>query len=202
MQLWCAVPRQCELGLFHIWKGEGKIEVSKAALARDRVTCSRSSSSTASVWRELTSICWLHAAFRLLAEKPGKGAADPRRGTHPARHGLNAGVDSSLANADVSNARMALPAQRTMNRSRLISSRASWEYLRRSSVWIHFCARIPAAMREQPGTAQHPVWILPETNSRSDEQAGYFKHSTIPLLCLGVFQGRGSGFTLPTVFRI
>ncbi len=116
-----------------------------------------------------------------------------------ARNGLNAGVDSSLANAEVSNARIALTRSKDAEQEQAnILARfmgiPPQEFLLDSV----FIARIPTALYAQAATSQeqHPVLQFYQRRiDLSKEQVSYFKTFNYPTFSLfGVFQGRGSGF--------
>lgn len=115
------------------------------------------------------------------------------------KNGLNPGVDSSLANADVSNARIALTnAQQTV----LDQSNQLALYLglphQTFTLDSVFVSKAPNNV-DQPSTINpddHP--ILKYYRNRigvSDEEAKYLRTYNYPTFTLfGVYQGRGSGF--------
>jgi len=115
------------------------------------------------------------------------------------KNGLNAGVDSSLANAEVSNARIALTnAQQTvLNQSNQLS-----QYLGippQSFVLDSvFVTKTPASADKQPATNPEDHPLLRFYKNRigvSDEQSKYLSTFSYPTFTLfGVYQGRGSGF--------
>jgi len=114
--------------------------------------------------------------------------------------GLNAGVDSSLANAQVSNARIALTSaqdyeQEQANQlSQLLGVAPSNAYV----LDTQYVARIPAALYDtsKQTIQNHP--LLKYYQSRiaiSDEQAKYLHTFNYPTFSLfGIMQDRGSGF--------
>ena len=115
------------------------------------------------------------------------------------KNGLNPGVDSSLANADVSNARIALTnAQQTVQDQ----SNQLANYLgippQNFSLDSVFVTKIPNNIYVQPATGpdEHP--LLKYYRNRigvSDEQAKYLSTFAYPTFSLfGLYQGRGSGF--------
>lgn len=115
------------------------------------------------------------------------------------KNGLNPGVDSSLANAAVSNARIALTnAQQTeQEQSNLLAQYLGIEpqgFLLDSV----FVVKAPNNVNQQPGISpdEHP--LLKYYRNRigvSDEQAKYLSTFSYPTFSLfGVYQGRGSGF--------
>lgn len=117
-----------------------------------------------------------------------------------AKNGLIAGVDSSQANAEVSNARITLTKaidfeqQKARDLSVLLGT-AQNDFTLDSL----FVTQIPADIIDQktPELKNHPV--LDYYKSRiavSDEQAKYYRTFNYPAFSfVGVFQTRGSGFT-------
>jgi len=115
------------------------------------------------------------------------------------KNGLNPGVDSSLANAEVSNARIALTnAQQIVhNQSNLLS-----QYLgippQQYNLDSTFVSKAPPQPNAAPAIQldEHPA--LRYYRNRigvSDEQAKYYNTFAYPTFSLfGVYQGRGSGF--------
>jgi outer membrane protein TolC len=116
------------------------------------------------------------------------------------KNGLNPGVDSALANAEVSNARIALTnAQQTVqDQSNQLSNYLGItpQNFLLDSV---FLTKTPNNADRQPAVNldNHP--ILKYYRDRigvSDEQAKYLKTFSYPTLSFfGVYQGRGSGFS-------
>jgi len=115
------------------------------------------------------------------------------------RNGLNPGVDSSLANAEVSSARIALTnAQQTEQDQS--SQLAQYLGVVHQSFLLDtsFVAKAPADVEKHPAINpdEHP--ILQFYRNRigvSDAQAKYFGTLAYPTFTLfGVYQGRGSGF--------
>ena len=115
-----------------------------------------------------------------------------------AKNGLIAGVDSSLANAEVSNSRIALTKAKDLEQEQsaklatLIGIPFTEFVL--DTVFIH---NIPQAILESPSQNKaHPV--LTYYSSRidmSDQQTKFYKRLYFPSLSLfGVMQERGSGF--------
>ncbi len=115
------------------------------------------------------------------------------------KSGLNPGVDSSLANAEVSNARIALTnAQQTVqDQSNLLSQYLGLPHQGFVLDSI-FVTKAPPQPNAAPGIQidQHPE--LRFYRSRigvSDEAAKYYSTFALPTFSLfGVYQGRGSGF--------
>lgn len=116
------------------------------------------------------------------------------------KNGLNAGVDSSLANAEVSNAKIVLTRardyeQEQANQLAILMGVPSQEF----KLDTQFVTRIPAVLHD-PVTGgqqqQHPLLTYFQRRiDLSNEQAKYFKTFSYPTFTLfGVFQGRGSGF--------
>lgn len=116
-----------------------------------------------------------------------------------ARNGLNAGVDSSLANAEVSNAKIALTRskddeQEQANQLAQLMGIPPQDFV----LDTVFISRIPGAIQAPAGATlqQHPLlsWYQRRIDL-SNEQANYFKKFNYPTFSLfGVFQGRASGF--------
>jgi outer membrane protein TolC len=115
------------------------------------------------------------------------------------KNGLNPGVDSSLANAEVSNAKIALTnAQETVqeesNQLAIYLGSAPQDFL----LDTNFVKKLPADILAPPtlSTDAHPV--LNYYRNRigvSNEQAKYLNTFSYPTFSLfGVYQGRGSGF--------
>jgi len=115
------------------------------------------------------------------------------------KNGLNPGVDSSLANAQVSNARISLT-----NAQQTVADQANQlaQYLgippQEFVLDTTFISKIPTNIYAEPasGTEEHPV--LKYYRNRigvSDEQAKYLNTFAYPTFSLfGTYQGRGSGF--------
>lgn len=117
--------------------------------------------------------------------------------TTRAINGLIAGVDSSQANAERSNARIALTKakdfeQEQSNQLAQLMGVTPTEFILDS----FFVSRVPAFNADTFATGNHP--LLQWYKSRvllSDEQAKYFKTFYYPAFTLvGVLQTRGSGF--------
>lgn len=116
--------------------------------------------------------------------------------------GLNPGVDSSLANAEVSNARIALTnameaEEESANQlAQLMQVRPpdSNNYTLDSA----FVSRLPNALMAQPAQplAQHPLLqFFQQRVLASDQEAKYLRTQNYPTFSLfGVFQDRGTGF--------
>jgi outer membrane protein TolC len=119
-----------------------------------------------------------------------------------AKNGLNPGVDSSLANAEVSNARIALTnaiefqQEKANQLAQLMQVPApdSGNYALDSV----FVSRIPSALNTAPAQPLNDHPLLKFFQARvgvSDEQAKYLKTFNYPTFSLfGVLQDRGSGF--------
>lgn len=116
-----------------------------------------------------------------------------------AKNGLNPGVDSSLANAEVSNARIALTnaiefQQEQANQLAQLMGIPPAEFVLDSL----FVVRIPSALNTNAATPldQHPLLkFFKERVDVSNEQAHYLKTFNYPTFSLfGVLQDRGSGF--------
>lgn len=116
------------------------------------------------------------------------------------KNGLNPGVDSSLANAEVSNARIALTnAEQTVQDQS--NQLANYLGIAPQSFLLDsvFVTKAPADAEKQPSLNpdEHP--LLKYYRNRigvSDEQAKYYSTFSYPTFSLfGVYQGRGSGFS-------
>lgn len=114
-------------------------------------------------------------------------------------NGLNAGVDSSLANAEVSNAKIALT-NAQQNEQDQSNQLAQYLGIPPQNFVLDsvFITGIPKNTDPQPAVAfqNHP--LLQYYQSRvavSDSQAKYYAKFALPTFSLfGVYQGRGSGF--------
>jgi len=116
-----------------------------------------------------------------------------------AKNGLIAGVDSSLANAEVSNAKISIIQARDFEQeqaSRLaqLMGVTTQQYQLDSM----FAYNMPGSIADSvSGTKNHP--LLQYYSNRiavSNQQAKYFQTLSYPTLSLfGVFQGRGAGFS-------
>lgn len=113
------------------------------------------------------------------------------------KNGLNPGVDSSLANAEVSNARIALTnaqqvVQDQSNQLAQYLGIPPQDFLLDST----FVTKIPANILAEAATGDHP--LLKYYRNRigvSDEQAKYLSTFSYPTFSFfGIYQGRGSGF--------
>ena len=116
------------------------------------------------------------------------------------KNGLNPGVDSSLANAEVSNARIAFTsAQQTVqDQSNLLAQYMGVPHQNflLDSVFI---SKVPPAPNPAPAISleNHPeLNYYRSLIGVSDEQAKYYNTFKYPTFSLfGVYQGRGSGFS-------
>ena len=115
------------------------------------------------------------------------------------KNGLNAGVDSSLANAEVSSAKIELVRardyeQEQANQLAQLLGITTQEFILDSL----FITRIPAAISDSSGAIlnDHPsLKYYRSLISVSDVQAKYYQTFYYPTFSLfGVIQGRGSGF--------
>jgi len=116
-------------------------------------------------------------------------------------NGLNPGVDSSLANAEVSNARIAwtnskdYELEQSNILAQLMGINAPGDGFLLDSFFV---ARIPKGIYDSVQIKQqnHPVLKYYENRiALSEERAKYFQTLNYPVFSLfGVFQGRGSGF--------
>ncbi|RFM25584.1 TolC family protein [Deminuibacter soli] len=121
--------------------------------------------------------------------------------TARAKSGLNAGVDSSLANAEVSNAKIALTRaidqqqQQASELSELLGTGPATAY----TLDTLFVTRIPTTAYDsaaQSQLANHPVLQFYKRRiDLSNEQAKYLRTFNYPVFSLfGVLQDRASGF--------
>ena len=115
------------------------------------------------------------------------------------KNGLNPGVDSSLANAEVSNAKIALTNAKEFqdeqsNQLAQLMGVPATDFVLDSQ----FVSRIPAALNAPPavGLDEHPLLKYYRERVRlSDQEAKYLKTFNYPTFSLfGVLQDRGSGF--------
>lgn len=115
------------------------------------------------------------------------------------KNGLNAGVDSSLANAEVANAKIALTntqqtEQEQSNQLSIYLGIPAQEFVLDSA----FITKTPANLVAQSAVqlADHPSLRYYQNRiGVSDEQAKYLKTFSYPTFSFfGVYQGRGSGF--------
>jgi outer membrane protein TolC len=115
------------------------------------------------------------------------------------KNGLNAGVDSSLANAEVSNAKIALTRAQDFEQEQ---ANILAQYLgvppQPFALDSIFVTKSPRAIEQAPaaGIDNHPLLKYYDNRINvSDEQAKYYKTFSYPTFSLfGVMQGRGSGF--------
>jgi len=122
--------------------------------------------------------------------------------TARAKSGLNPGVDSSLANAEVSNAKIALTNAIELEQEQgnqlaqlmQVPAPDSNNY----SLDSLFISKIPTALNNAPAQSieNHPLLkYFQQRINVSNEQAKYLKTSYYPTFSLfGAFQDRGSGF--------
>jgi outer membrane protein TolC len=119
-----------------------------------------------------------------------------------AKSGLNPGVDSSLANAEVSNARIALT-NAIETEQEFANELAQLMQVRppdsnNYSLDSGFVSRLPNALHASPAQtlANHPLLqFFQERVLLSDQQSRYLRTLNYPTFSLfGVFQDRGTGF--------
>ena len=115
-----------------------------------------------------------------------------------AKNGLIAGVDSSIANAQVSSARITLidakaREQEQRNLLAQLMNAAPAEYLLDTTF---FFKQIPSTFNNDFDVMQNPqVQFYQSRVAASDQYADYLKKSILPGVNLfGIFQSRGSGF--------
>ncbi|WP_206022297.1 TolC family protein [Pseudoflavitalea sp. G-6-1-2] len=183
---------------FSFGRAKEKIEISKAALARDESDYQQEqfqhSIRVAGAYLNLLAAQRLTGSWQRNLER----ASQIREVVlNRARNGLNAGVDSSLANAEVSNAKMALTRAKDYEQEQgNILARFLGIPAQEFVLDTLFIARIPAALYQQPASAQHPLLNFYQKKiDLSTEQEKYLKTFNYPTFSVfGVFQGRGSGF--------
>lgn len=183
---------------FAFGRAREKIKTAQAAAARDHKDWEqelfRQEIKVAAAYLNLLAAQQLTRSYRKNLER-----ADTFRHivTTRALNGLIAGVDSSQANAERSNARIALTKakdfeQEQSNQLAQLMGVPAGEFILDS----FFISRVPAFNQDSVHTDQHP--LLEWYKSRvavSDEQARYFKKLYYPAFTLvGVLQTRGSGF--------
>ncbi len=115
------------------------------------------------------------------------------------KNGLNAGVDSSLANAEVSNAKIALTntQDREQEQANILA-----QYLgippQPFTLDSVFVSRSPKTVNQAPDikVEEHPVLkFYQDRINVSDAQAKYYRSFNYPTISLfGIMQGRASGF--------
>lgn len=115
------------------------------------------------------------------------------------KNGLNPGVDSSLANAQVSNARIAyINSQEYEKEQANLLSQYLGEDPRSYLLDSTFVSKVPINIYQasQVNDADHPVLqYYSNLVKQSDEQAKYLSTFSYPTFTLfGLYQGRGSGF--------
>jgi outer membrane protein TolC len=185
---------------FSFGKAKLKIRVSKSVLARDSNDLSQEQFQqkikVAAAYLNLLAaqrlyLSQLHNLDRALALRTVVVSR--------AKNGLNAGVDSSLANAEVSAARIALTRAKDVqqeNNNHLAELMGVVPEDFRIDTF--FIARIPYAISDSIQSQQtiHPVLKFYQSRiSLSNDQARYFRSFNFPTFSLfSVFQGRGSGF--------
>lgn len=116
-----------------------------------------------------------------------------------AKNGLNPGVDSSLANAEVSNAKIALTNAADFEQQQA-AQLAQWMGVPLQDFVLDtlFVYRLPASLVETASVKQNEHPLLRFYQSRIDvsrEQEKYYDRFKYPVFSLiGVLQSRGSGF--------
>ncbi len=115
-----------------------------------------------------------------------------------AKNGLNPGVDSSLANAEVSNARIALTdamdqvAQQNTNLAVTMGVSDSVGFI----IDTLFVTQVPKGFSDTASIRNHPlIRFYQRRIDITEEQARYYKTLSYPVFSLfSIYQGRGSGF--------
>lgn len=185
---------------FSFGRAAGKVQVARSAYERDTSDLAQErfqhSVSVAAAYLNLL------AATRLrLSQERNVARAEVSRSTAAVRalNGLLPGVDSSLANAELSNARIALTRsldveQEQENRLSVLMGIPPATIL----LDTNFLKHVPAAVLESGDTANTSHPLLRYYKSRIDyskSQLNYYRRQAYPVFSLfSVFQGRGSGF--------
>jgi outer membrane protein TolC len=112
-------------------------------------------------------------------------------------NGLNAGVDSSIANAEISRARLSLTD--ALNYEQVKSSQLATllgKPMQVFSLDTSFVSRLPRNLLDSSTIDQHPVLAyMGKRIAASNLQANYIRKAGLPRFSLfGVLQDRGSGF--------
>ncbi|MGN6180408.1 MAG: TolC family protein, partial [Mucilaginibacter sp.] len=115
------------------------------------------------------------------------------------KNGLNPGVDSSLANAQVANAQIALTsAQENEQEQANLLSQYLGENPQNYFLDSTFVSKVPLNISQasQVNTTDHPLLqYYSNLIKQSDEQAKYLNTFSYPTFTLfGLYQGKGSGF--------
>lgn len=121
-----------------------------------------------------------------------------------AKNGLIPGVDSSLANAEVSNAKISIIQaidfeQEQANKLAQLLGVTTQEFKLDTS----FVAKLPASISDTiSGAKDHPLLkFYANRIAVSEQQAKYFQTLSYPTMSMfGVFQGRGAGFSATYAF--
>jgi outer membrane protein TolC len=119
-----------------------------------------------------------------------------------AKNGLIAGVDSALANAQVSSAKILLTnaidlQQEQANRLGILLGLTATDFKVDTALINHVPHAILVAVDTNANLEQHPTLKYYRNRVElSNEQANYYKRLMYPTFSfMGVFQGRGSGFS-------
>lgn len=185
---------------FSFGRAREKINVSKAVLARDQSDLEQEQFQhgikVAAAYLNLLAAQRLTISWQ---KNLDRATALQSVVTVRARNGLNPGVDSSLANAEVSNAKIALTRSRDneQEQSNLLARLMGVEP-QDFVLDTLFITHVPGHYLDTAGYSrqQHPLlgWYQRRIDW-SNRQAGYFKTFNYPSFSLfSVFQGRGSGF--------
>lgn len=115
-----------------------------------------------------------------------------------AKNGLNPGVDSSLANAEVSNAKISITQARDFEQEQAANLARLMGITDQQFVLDSmFITKMPEGVADTVfRTENHPILqFYSRRIDVSDQQAKYFRTLGMPVFSLfGVFQGRGAGF--------
>lgn len=115
-----------------------------------------------------------------------------------AKNGLLPGVDSSLANAEVSNAKISIIQARDYEQEQASNlAQLMGVVAQQFTLDTSFVTKAPTTLDSTFGTKNHPLLqYYVNRIAVSNQQAKYFQTLSYPTLSLfGVFQGRGAGFS-------
>ncbi len=178
----------------------GKVKVAKAVAARDETDLEQEQFQQQI--RVAAAYLNLLAAQRItLSQQKNLERAIVFKTTTVARagSGLIAGVDSSLANAEVSRAKIQLTLAKDVEQERAGQLAVLMgEPVAAFELDTSFISNIPAALVNDVGVTKENHPLLKYYQSRidwSNAQLKYYRHSYYPTFSMfGVMQGRGSGF--------
>jgi outer membrane protein TolC len=185
---------------FSFGKAKEKIKVAQTALARD------SGDLVQEIFQDQVKVAAAYlnllAAQRItISQQNNLNRAVAFRDVVVARvkNGLNPGVDSSQANAEVSNAKILLIQSKDFEQEKQAAlAQLMGVDTKEFSLDSEFVKRIPSTLYDsaQFNLANHPLLTYYKSRiTLSDEQIKYYRTFNYPTFSLfGVMQGRGSGF--------